>query len=287
MKTKSTRIILDLGALGVDNAVLLGRYSYYGASSSLQPHMHQNIMEIVYCDRGQQVYEVGQEQFVIRGGDVFVTFPNEQHSTADQPEEKGIVYWLQIEIPANNSHFLGYSGKNAASLLNALKSLPARHFRGNTMIRKCLDEIFQFGKETATDFDRLSIHIRLAQLLQLVVVCSETARVQPGNSLRTERVKKYIEDHLDTNLSIPVLASHHGISQSHFKRWFKNEVGVTPMDYIQRRKMERAKKTLAHHREFNVMDIAYQLNFSSPQYFATVFKKYAGQTPLEYRSRFL
>ncbi|CAG5003093.1 HTH-type transcriptional activator RhaR [Dyadobacter sp. CECT 9275] len=286
MKTKSTRTILDLGRLGVENAVLLGKYAYHGASSSLPLHVHENIMEIVYCERGQQVYEVGQEQFVIRGGDVFVTFPNELHSTANHPEEKGVVYWLQVEIPADNSHFLGYSGSNACGLLNALRNLPGRHFRGNVQIRKCMDEIFRLGKGNFSDYTRVSIHICLAQLLQSVVGCSEAARAHKGNNLRIESVKKFIEEHLDTHLSISRLAAHQQISQSHFKKWFKNESGLTPMDYIQRRKVERAKKTLAHHKEYNVMDIAYQLNFSSSQYFATVFKKYAGLTPLEYRGRF-
>jgi AraC-like DNA-binding protein len=282
MRSNSGRDVLNLKELGVESAFLLGKYSYAGAHTHLETHTHENMMEIVYCDKGRQVYEVNNQQFEICGGDVFVTFPDEPHSTANHPEEKGAVYWLQIEMPKNNNGFLGYQGGNAASFVNALLTLPKRHFKGNVMIRKCLDEVFRLGQDI-TPNSLLSIHLRLAQTLQLVMTCAEAADTDTGKSLRIERVKKYIDEHLDSELSIAILAERHHISESHFKKWFKNEVGITPMDYIQRRKIEAAKRTLSGNIELNVTDIAYRLNFSSSQYFATVFKKYVGLTPLEYR----
>lgn len=282
MRSNSGRNVLNLKELGAESAFLLGKYSYAGAHAHLETHVHENIMEIVYCDKGRQVYEVNNQQFEIGGGDVFVTFPDEPHSTANHPEEKGAIYWLQIEMPENNSGFLGYQGGNADSFVNALLSLPKRHFKGNVVIRKYLDEIFRLGQDVNA-YSLLSIHILLAQTLQLVIACAEAADTDTGKGLRIEKVKKYIDEHLDSELSIAILAERHHISESHFKKWFKNEIGITPMDYIQRRKIEAAKNTLSRNNDLNVTDIAYQLNFSSSQYFATVFKKYVGITPLEYR----
>jgi AraC-like DNA-binding protein/mannose-6-phosphate isomerase-like protein (cupin superfamily) len=277
------RAVLNLKELGVESAFLLGKYSYAGAHTHLDTHVHENMIEIVYCAKGQQVYEVNGQQFEICGGDVFVTFPNEPHGTANYPEEKGSIYWLQIEIPETGSCFLGYTNSHASSFVNALLALSRRHFKGNVMVRKCMDEIFQLAQK-ADGYSVLSIHILLAQILQSVITSADSAKIYPDKSLRIESVKKYIDDHLASALSIQILADRHHISESHFKKWFKAEVGVTPMDYIQRRKIEVAKNSLSSHQEFNVTDIAYQLNFSSSQYFATVFKKYAGVTPLEYRN---
>ena len=285
IRDDSGRQVLNLGELGIENAVLLGRYSYFGARSNLQKHAHSGIMEIVYCVTGQQIYEVNEQQFVIHGGDVFITFPDEPHSTANHPEEKGSVYWLQIEVPENRRRFLGYRDENAACFLEGLLTMPSRHFKGNPVIKAGFDEIFQRCKDELSPYSRLSVHVQLARILQQVIECSASPRAIPGENLRIEKVKKYIDEHLNSNLSILILAGQHHISESHFKKWFKEQVGITPMDYIQRRKIERAKNTLSQDRAVSIIDIAFDLNFSSSQYFATVFKKYAGITPLEYRSR--
>jgi AraC-like DNA-binding protein/quercetin dioxygenase-like cupin family protein len=284
IRDESERQVLNLGGLGIENAVLLGRYAYFGARSNLQTHAHPGIMEIVYCANGQQIYEVNQQQFVICGGDVFITFPGEPHSTANHPEEKGSVYWLQIEIPENRRRFLGYRDENASGFLDGLLKIPARHFKGNPMIKTGFDEIFQRCKGELTPYSKLSVHTQLAIILQYVIECSAAPQVVAGNNLRIEKVKKYIDEHLNSNLSIHILAGQHHISESHFKKWFKEQVGITPMDYITRRKIERAKHTLSQNRAVSIVDIAFELNFSSSQYFSTVFKKYAGITPLAYRS---
>ena len=73
------------------------------------------------------------------------------------------------------------------------------------------------------------------------------------------------------------------LSDSHFKSWFKKEAGMPPLDYILRMRIEEGKKLMASHPGETIASIAYQLNFSSSQYFATVFKKYAGISPAAFR----
>ena len=72
------------------------------------------------------------------------------------------------------------------------------------------------------------------------------------------------------------------LSLSRFKTRFKHEVGVAPGGYIIMRKVEKAKELLGD-RDRSITDIAFDLGFSSSQYFATVFKKLIGLTPSEYR----
>lgn len=280
--SEAGRTILKLKELGIASVATLGKYSYLGTRAKLETHVHEKMIEIVYCDSGQQIYEVNNQKFLIRGGDVFVTFPNEPHGTAEHPEEKGAIYWLQIEIPDDKNNFLGYSDQNATCLINALLNLPRRHFRVSVIIKSIFEEIFGLCNQTVSDYTKLVISHQITSAL-LVIISNALSNVNTTNDLRVEKVLKYINENLDSDLSIFILANNHHISESHFKRWFKKEIGITPMDYIQRQKIEYAKQQLAYQEELSITDIAFQLNFSSSQYFSTVFRKYAGMTPLEYR----
>ncbi|MGV3604442.1 MAG: AraC family transcriptional regulator [Dyadobacter fermentans] len=286
-RSEPGRSILHFQELGIDDAFMLGKYSYLGTRTKLDEHVHEDIIEIVYCDSGQQIYQVHNEQFLIRGGDVFVTFPNEPHSTADHPEEKGALYWLQIKIPKDKTSFLGHSHENAACLIDALTGLKRRHFKGSATIKTILDKIFGLCSQDISPYSKLAIAHQLTSVLLTVIEDSSDFRPNASDVLRVEKVLTYIEENLGNSFSVSKLADHHHISESHFKRWFKKEVGVAPMDYIQRRKIERAKSELANNWGMNITDIAFQLNFSSAQYFSTVFKKYVGTTPFEYRCKFL
>ena len=90
------RLVLDLRPLGIPAVPQLGRYSYREAHRGLDLHVHRDALEICYLARGRQLYRVGRRDFVLTGGDVFVTFPGEVHSTGEAPEEKGTLYWVQL-----------------------------------------------------------------------------------------------------------------------------------------------------------------------------------------------
>lgn len=287
VREEGRRTILNLKDQGIENGVILGKYTYLGIRSKLDMHFHKDIMEIVYCDTGLQIYQVNGQQFQIKGGDVFITFPNEPHSTANYPEEKGSIYWLQVEIPQDKNHFLGNSHQNSFCLIDALLNLQKRHFKGSEKIKTTLEEIFFLYRKHLTPYSKLVISHKLTSILLTVIEDSSILESTRNCDERVEKAINYIEENLDSDLSISILADHHHLSESHFKRWFKKEVGITPMDYIQRKRIEQAKQDLVYKRELSITDIAFQLKFSSSQYFSTVFKKYAGISPFEYREKSL
>ncbi|MFC4874145.1 AraC family transcriptional regulator [Negadavirga shengliensis] len=279
----SERVIVNLKKMGFRNIQLIGRYIYSGARQQLDTHVHPGVMEICYCDKGQQVYEVGTQNFLIKGGDVFVTFPDEPHSTADHPEEKGILYWLQIALPSECEYFLGYNGQDARSITDALLNLPARHFKGNSDLKRMLRLLMTLLNQPSKGLNRLRIYNILTSFLLSIINSSRESNKKVRANDRVKSVQNFITSHLDESLSISVLANQQNLSESHFKSWFKREVGITPMDYVLRQKIEKAKQLISE-RPFTTMTaVAYQLNFSSSQHFSSVFKKYTGMTPVTYK----
>lgn len=101
------------------------------------------------------------------------------------------------------------------------------------------------------------------------------------------RAVDYIRKNIDKNLSIDEVASVAYMSRQTFFRHFKNELGITPNDFILKEKIDRAKLLLKRDFGRSVTDIAYSLSFSSASHFIGIFKKITGITPKKYREQLI
>ncbi len=98
-------------------------------------------------------------------------------------------------------------------------------------------------------------------------------------------VQEYIHaNYSDSSLSLDTAAEQAGISPSYLSRLFKEERGVSFVDYLNDFRVEKAK-SLLEKTDLKVKDIAYQTGFNSMQNFFRIFKKHTGCSPGEYRQR--
>lgn len=273
------RTVIDLRPSGIPEIPMLGRYVYREAKSGLDLHAHRDVLEICYLAKGQQLYRVGQRDYVLTGGDVFVTFPGEVHSTGETPEEKGTLYWVQVILPNRSRPFLNCPPREGRALVEQLRRLPHRHFAGEPVLARLLDDAL------AADgpLRRVIIQNRLVDFLLRVIDLSQReprASVSPAVS----ELLRYIEANVHQTLPLPALAARLGLSLPRFKARFKAEVGIPPAEYVLRCKVEAAKQRLTQP-DATVTRVGAELNFSSSQYFATVFRRYTGQTPRQFRAR--
>lgn len=102
------------------------------------------------------------------------------------------------------------------------------------------------------------------------------------NKLR--RALAFISDKLEQQqgIALEVLAQEVGMSRYHFSRVFKESMGLSPINYIVRQRIERAKKLLAE-TDLPIADIALQAGFSGQSHFTTFFSKLVGLTPRSFR----
>jgi two-component system response regulator YesN len=99
------------------------------------------------------------------------------------------------------------------------------------------------------------------------------------------RAREYIERrYTDSELSLNEVASHVNLSASHFSVIFSQEAGQTFKEYLIESRINKAKELLRM-TSLRSADIAYQVGYSDPHYFSSVFKKNTGFTPMEFRSR--
>ena len=278
-----TRIEFSPAKCGVPDVIHFGRYNYVRAGPGLSVHTHEQAMEFCFLMRGQQTYRVGQRYYQISGGDVFVTFPDEPHSTGDAPEGKGILYWVIVKIPPAGSNFLGLVGREARALRTALTTLPARRFRGEKHAHVHLDAVAEQYFDQHSPLRGVAMHQHLIALLLGVVASAGLRQPHTEHAVSLlDRVTQLLGENLSEPLSVSALANETGLSVPRFKAWFKEHTGVPPGEYALRMRVEEARRRLATSAR-SVTDIGHELGFSSSQYFATVIKRYTGLTPVQLR----
>jgi AraC-like DNA-binding protein/quercetin dioxygenase-like cupin family protein len=276
------RRIADFRPLGFRDVQVLGRYRYGEAHPALPLHSHGKMIEICYLESGRQTYRVGSQRFDLNGGDVFVTFPNELHGSAESPEGKGVLYWMLIRIPAGRQRFLSLNRTDASLVLNRLLNLAVRHFfigqEIGYILRQAM-EVFDRGEDSLRCVRLQSVLLRFV-LEVLDASCGMRRRVSP----EIQAVQTLITENLTQALPVSRLARSAHMSESRFKARFKAEVGAPPADYAMRQRIDRSIELLRH-TELPVTRIALSLGFSSTQYFATVFRRYTGIAPSECRQQ--
>lgn len=95
---------------------------------------------------------------------------------------------------------------------------------------------------------------------------------------RLRRITEYIDAHLEDPIRLEELASLLDVSVGHLHRSFRATVGMTPLDYVNQRRIHRAVE-LAAAGHGSVAALALRVGFQSPSHFARVFRQVTGQPP--------
>ena len=97
---------------------------------------------------------------------------------------------------------------------------------------------------------------------------------------------RYVGEHLEEELTVAKVAELAGMSESRFAHVFKEETGVSFMEYVSGRKMEKARELLQN-TDLRVNEIAERIGIFNPNYFSAQYKKKTGQSPNEFRKSLL
>ena len=99
---------------------------------------------------------------------------------------------------------------------------------------------------------------------------------------RLRRIADYVEEHLDREIRIADLAALVGVSGGYLHRAFRTSTGVTPLAFINERRVCRAMRILETERT-SMVDIALRIGFVSPSHFTRTFRSVTGLSPSRYR----
>jgi transcriptional regulator GlxA family with amidase domain len=110
-----------------------------------------------------------------------------------------------------------------------------------------------------------------------------------GQKAHTDSIIKtaqeFIEQHIEERPSVEQLADKFGMGRRTFERRFKQATNNSVLEYMQRIKMEAAKRSFESSRK-NISEVMYDVGYTDTKAFRTTFKKVTGLTPIEYRNKY-
>lgn len=136
---------------------------------------------------------------------------------------------------------------------------------------------------------------------ETAIFCSKVFQIDPARNLQSEfsifnghkkhnddivqEAQNILEENYQEMISIEALAQKLNVSRRNFDRRFKKATDFTPLEYLQRVKVEAAKKTFENTR-LNVNEVMFEVGYSDNKAFREVFSRITGVPPVDYRSKY-
>jgi len=269
------RIVLTSQQLQIPGLRTFGVHTMQSAVQPLKPHFHENSFEITYVTKGVISFHVNGIEYKVNGGDAFIAFPNEVHSTNGIPLSLGQIYWLQLDI-SDSANFLFLNESASIPLISSLQKIKHHNIRtDNKEIRNILIKAFDLTSVSGNEY-MIASYITI--YLHLLINFSKESQFPLTPDIG--KALTYIMDNITSDLSLDDIASYCLLSTSHFKQKFKNQMGISPRNFINQQKIDYAKSLLPDCT--SITDVSMALSFSSSNYFSVVFKKYTSYSPTEF-----
>src|SRR5271163_4237007 len=179
--------------------------------------------------------------------------------------------------------------------LDSLNAHPGEHSDPSIprTISMTVDQLSRVLRTAGIDIRKLDRStdnaVRLAAVARLVETLepskSQTEKKRAVAELpkwRLMRVLKYIDANIGEPIALANLAAAAGLSRMYFAKQFRAATGIRPHDYVLRKRIERAQQMLAA-KPAALVDIALSVGFQTQAHFTTVFKKFVGNTPCQWR----
>lgn len=231
------------------------------------PSMHHHDQyELYYLDAGSREYFVEDSFFSVSAGDFVLIAPGKLHRT-------GGTYALRILVMFSRDCLESVYTPDAADTL--LKCFDSLHIVPPKEQQASLRALL---KRMENCESKLEFSVYLANLLCALSKCREETSCDPLIS----RIIRYINQNYSTIRSIDEIAQACYLSKYYLCHAFRQAMGIPVIDYLNQVRIKTACVHLAAKRT-SIQDIASQCGYHSVAYFSTIFKKYTGTTPSQYR----
>jgi AraC family transcriptional regulator of arabinose operon len=229
----------------------------------------------VYTIGGRGRFTIDDVDTPLLPGDLFVIRPGTGHDYGNEPTlRRWHNVWSHF-IPRGDA--LGWldwpqitPGVMLLHVRADLQSAVLKHFR----------EMDRTARQTIGRWQELGFNA-LERALLIADGCNPTSagsRLDP----RVRKAMDYLMNNLADPPSLAALADVSGLSRSRLALLFERQVGQPPGKFVERHRLERAKRLLEYTR-YSLQQIADELGFSSPFYLSLRFKRWFGVSPRTYR----
>ena len=234
--------------------------------------------QLLYIIEGEGVFHSRNvKEAPLKEGDFFLLFPGEWHSYHPTGKQGWKKYWI------------GFKGQNIDDRVRAQFLSPTKpiyHVGYSAEIVALYKQAYAAALEEAAYSQQLMAGI-VNHLIGMMYSLERNIQLKSRNQTHVEMISKArlrIRESLESPLTIQQVAEEMGVSYSNFRKLFKEHTGLSPATYQQDQRLQRAKELLST-TDMSIKEIAYRLDFESPDYFSAKFKLKTGRKPSEMRNQ--
>lgn len=236
-------------------------YKYYGV------HTH-DCYELILNLEGEGIMTIGDRQFPFFPGSVHIVPKNTPHIKESKDKFKDIYFLTDIlsltPMAIDESAPIAFCDDAEGTLEKLLRMMLYRYLQGNK-------------NDTV-----------LEAMYELALKIVEDSSIKEQSDPAVEAVvQKLSLSFNDPELSVSEVLDTMGYSKDHIRRKFITERGVSPVEFLTSLRITHAKKLLRKQKELclQISEVGALCGYYDPRYFARIFKRETGLTPLEYAKK--
>jgi AraC-like DNA-binding protein len=248
-------------------------------------HSHEGF-EILFLLDGATAYEFsGQGGVALHGGHFLVVPPRLVHRGLHDTRSPCTICGLALKAsrPSGWKHTT-FTALNLRRLRSALETAGFQAHPFSPALRWLVRRLMEETGNYPASLHRAEAGIALRALISAVLVESMRQILVPPTEPKefVAAAIAYLQRHVQEPVGMDDLVRHVGFSRARMFDMFKAQTGLTPNDYLQRLRIEKAQEQLRQTNQ-SVTEIGLATGFSSGQYFSTVFARYTGVSPTAFR----
>ncbi len=232
--------------------------------------------QLLYIIEGEGVFHSRTvPEARLKEGDFFLLFPGEWHSYHPTGARGWKKFWI------------GFSGHNMDDRVRAGFLSPTKPIY-HVGFSDAIVRLYRSALDAAMAEEAYSQQLMAGvvnHLIGLMYSLERNIELKTRNQQHVDMVNRArlrIREELESPLTIQQVAEEMGVSYSNFRKLFKEHTGLSPATYQQDLRLQRAKELLST-TNMSIKEIAYRLNFESPDYFSSKFRIKTGRKPSDLR----
>ena len=212
-------------------------------------HYHSDIIELHFMVKGQRktyVMKGGvRTSYCATGNNLFITRPYELHTTGRIAQNRCEFFAMQLDLKEHDN-FLGLNQHYSNILCHRLLNMDQHLYHVGSSQISMLRTAFNLISYGTEDDSIAGVQYLTCVLASLNYLTAVPAQEEINEQLNSDigHALKYIEQNIESPISLQELAQASNYSLSRFKAKFKEELGITPAEYITLQKMDRAQMLL-------------------------------------------
>ena len=230
---------------------------------------------LIYCLNGKGYYVIDGLQFTVSSNE-YIILP---------ATDKYLRYWADKDDPWT-IYWIHYTGDDIGAFNKALNLTVTRNPRQIGYNDKGVElwtNIYQNLSDGYSLDNLCCANFSLYHLVSTFLFFDVHTRKQDYSVNLISRTIDHMRNNLDAKLTVSEMAEINHLSVSYFTVLFKKSTGITPVEYFNQLKMQKAGELLLNN-DGNVKSIAKRLGYDDPYYFSRLFKKVLGSAPSGYRN---